>query len=87
MVVQAPQIGAGPIQQMVSSAHGFGGWASRGALNQYAQVNYRTEQSWLTWDNIDNSAAALDWLLGAYGRSASSIDDAIAVVGLATTAL
>ena len=85
LVAQAPQIGVGQIQQAVSSAPGLvDGWASRGAVNQYAQVNYRTKQSWLTWDNVDCSAAALDWLLGAYGRPVGSIDDAIGLLGPGT---
>ena len=35
----------------------------------------------LTWRKVDCSAAALDWLLGAYGQPPGSIDDAIAIVG------
>jgi hypothetical protein len=85
MLAQAPQIGVGPIRPVVSSARGLvEGWASGGALNQYAQVNYRTKHSWLTWDNVACSAAALDWLLGAYGQPAGSIDDAIGLIGPGT---
>ncbi len=47
------------------------GWADRPPLNQYDSRNYRSDQSWLTWRDADCSAAALDWLLGAYGRSAA----------------
>jgi hypothetical protein len=59
-----------PIQSVVATAHGLiHGWADRGPLNQYARSNYRTDASWLTWRNADCSAAALDWLLGAYGAA------------------
>jgi hypothetical protein len=57
------------------------GWADRPALNQYDRHNYRAEQTWLTWRNVDCSAAALDWFLGAYGQRLGSIDDAIALIG------
>ena len=57
------------------------GWANRGALNQYDQRNYRSAITWLTWRNADCSAAALDWLLGAYGQPLAAIDDAIALIG------
>jgi hypothetical protein len=57
------------------------GWADRPPLNQYDRRNYRSDQSWLTWRNADCSAAALDWLLGAYGQPLDSIDDAIALIG------
>jgi hypothetical protein len=60
------------------------GWANRAALNQYERNNYRTDGNWLTWRNAACSAAALDWLLGAYGRPVSSIDDAIALIGANT---
>ena len=57
------------------------GWADRPALNQYDRDNYTSDQSWLTWRAVDCSAAALDWLLGAYGRRLASLDDAIALIG------
>ncbi len=57
------------------------GWADRPPLNQYARQNYRSEASWLAWRNAACSAAALDWLLGAYGQPLGSIDDAIALIG------
>jgi hypothetical protein len=60
------------------------GWANRGPLNQYERFNYRSDQSWLTWRNAACSAAALDWLLGAYGQQLGSLDDAIALVGPGT---
>src|SRR5439155_8430576 len=60
------------------------GWADRPPLNQFDRRNYRTNQSWLSWEKVDCSAAALDWLLGAYGRSIGSIDDAIALIGPGT---
>lgn len=57
------------------------GWADRPALNQYDRHNYMSDQSWLTWRAVDCSAAALDWLLGAYGRRLDNLDDAIALIG------
>src|SRR6266700_4685687 len=60
------------------------GWADRPPLNQFDRRNYRTDQSWLSWEKVDCSAAALDWLLGAYGGSIGSIDDAIALIGPGT---
>jgi hypothetical protein len=74
-----------PIQSVVATGHGLiTGWGDRGPLNQYARSNYRTEASWLTWQNADCSAAALDWLLGAYGQQLGSLDDAVALVGPGT---
>jgi hypothetical protein len=60
------------------------GWAERGPLNQYARANYLSDQSWATWRNADCSAAALDWLLGAYGQQLGSLDHAIALMGPGT---
>jgi hypothetical protein len=57
------------------------GWADRAPLKQYDRRNYRSDQSWLDWRSADCSATALDWLLGAYGRSLGSLDDAIALIG------
>ena len=57
------------------------GCADRPPVNQYDRSNYRADQSWIAWRNVDCSAAALDWLLGSYGRALGSIDDAIAVIG------
>ena len=56
----------------------------RRPLDQYARANYRSDQSWLEWRNADCSAAALGWLLGAYGQQLGSLDDAIALVGPGT---
>jgi hypothetical protein len=75
----------GTIQSVLPSARGLlAGWADRGPLNQYARTNYRSDQSWATWRNADCSAAALDWLLAAYGQTLGSLDDAIALVGPGT---
>ena len=52
--------------------------------NQYDRRNYLSDQSWLTWRDADCSAAALDWLLGAYGQTVSSLDDAVALIGPST---
>jgi hypothetical protein len=56
-------------------------WADRSPLNQFDRRNCRSEQTWLTWRNADCSAAALAWLLGAYGQPLASLDEAIALVG------
>jgi hypothetical protein len=82
---QADLAAVGPLQPVVAAAHGLlAGWSARGPLNQYAQANYRSDQSWLTWRNVDCSAAALDWLLGAYGQPLGSLDEAIALLGPGT---
>jgi hypothetical protein len=60
------------------------GWADRPPLNQYDRHNYRSDQNWLTWRNVDCSAAALDWLLSAYGRPLVSLEDAVALIGAGT---
>ena len=81
-VVGGSTIEAPPIQPVMASSHGLvAGWANRDTLNQYARQNYRTDQSWQIWRNVDCSAAALDWLLGAYGQPLGSIDDAIGLIG------
>jgi hypothetical protein len=75
----------GPIQSVVAASRGLiAGWADRGPLNQYARSNYRSDQSWATWRNADCSAAALAWLLAAYGQQLGSLDEAIALVGPGT---
>jgi hypothetical protein len=56
------------------------GWADRPALNQYDRHNYTTDQSWLAWRAADCSAAALAWLLGAYGRTAT-VESAVQMIG------
>jgi hypothetical protein len=60
------------------------GWADRRPLNQYDRRNYRSDQSWLTWRDADCSAAALDWLVGSYGRTLGSLEDATALIGPGT---
>ncbi len=83
--LQSVPVGIVPIQSVVAAAHGLiTGWADRRPLNQYARSNYRTDASWLTWRDADCSAAALDWLLGAYGQQLGGLDDAIALVGPGT---
>ena len=57
------------------------GWADRPPLNQYDRRNYASDQSWLTWRAVDCSAAALDWLLAAYGHTLGNLDTAIAAIG------
>ena len=57
------------------------GWANRPALNQYACANYRSIDRCQVWAPFDCSAAALDWLLGAYGVRLGGIDDAITLIG------
>ena len=51
----------------------IGGWIDRPPLNQYDRRQYRSDQSWLDWREAACSAAALDWLLGAYGRTLGSL--------------
>jgi hypothetical protein len=51
------------------------------ALYQYDQANYSTAALWQEWKAAACSAAALDWLLGAYGVRLGSIDRAIALIG------
>jgi hypothetical protein len=57
------------------------GWAHLPALDQYDPGNYRSQASWLTWQKAACSAAALAWLLRAYGQPGVTIDDAIALIG------
>jgi hypothetical protein len=57
------------------------GWANAPALNQYDQANYSSAVLWQQWRAAACSAAALDWLLGAYGVRLSGIDQAIALIG------
>ena len=57
------------------------GWADRPALNQYACANYRSAAACQQWAAADCSAAALDWLLGAYGVRLGGIDDAVGLIG------
>ena len=57
------------------------GWSNAPALNQYDQRNYSSAALWQQWHAAACSAAALDWLLGAYGVRLGSIDQAIALIG------
>jgi hypothetical protein len=81
-----PTSAAESVGQAVTSAERglVAGWADRGPLNQYARSSYRSVATWLTWRDADCSAAALDWLLGAYGQPPANLDDAIALVGPGT---
>jgi hypothetical protein len=54
------------------------------STSTHAPVSYRSDAIWLTWRDADCSAAALHWLLGAYGQPLASLDDAIALVGPGT---
>jgi hypothetical protein len=60
------------------------GWADRPPLNQYDRRFYRSDQTWSAWRNADCSAAALDWLLGAYGQQLPALDDAVVLIGPGT---
>jgi len=74
---------SGPV---TSGAHGLiADWADRGPLNQYARGSYRTGAAWSTWRDASCSAAALDWLLGAYGQPLRSLEEAIALLGPGTS--
>jgi hypothetical protein len=57
------------------------GWSNAPALNQYEERNYLSAAMWQQWDAAACSAAALDWLLGAYSVRLSGIDQAIALIG------
>jgi hypothetical protein len=57
------------------------GWSEAPALNQYDSRNYASAAVWRQWRAAACSAAALDWLLGAYGVRLGSIDQAIALIG------
>ncbi|HEX9371737.1 MAG TPA: conjugal transfer protein TrbL family protein, partial [Roseiflexaceae bacterium] len=71
-----------PLQEIPAASRGLiAGWADRGPLNQFARSNYRSDQSWRTWRAADCSAAALDWLLGAYGQQLGALDESIALIG------
>ncbi len=88
--LQPLPVGGAQLQGVVTAGRGLiAGWADRGPRNQYARSNYRIDASWLSWRDADCSAAALDWLLGAYGQTLGSLDDAIALVrpgtGLSTS--
>jgi len=83
--LQPLPFGGTQVQPVLTAGHGLiQGWADRGPLNQYARSKYRGDASWLTWRNVDCSAAALDWLLGAYGQQLGSLDEAVALVGPGT---
>ena len=58
-----------------------GGWSNAPALNQYDERNYVSAAMWQQWDAAACSAAALDWLLRAYGVRLGGIDQAIALIG------
>jgi hypothetical protein len=73
------------LETVASAAHRLvTGWADRGPLNQDASSSYRSSAVWLSWRDADCSAAALDWVLGAYGQPLASLDDAISLVGPGT---
>jgi hypothetical protein len=57
------------------------GWFNAPALNQYDERNYSSASAWRQWAPAACSAAALDWLLGAYGVRIGSIDGSIALIG------
>ena len=77
---------AGPPSPTGSASAGglVSGWTSRPALNQYDCANYRSPTACLQWAPAACSAAALDWLLGAYGVHLGGVDDAIALIGPGT---
>ncbi|MBV9354306.1 MAG: lytic transglycosylase domain-containing protein [Chloroflexi bacterium] len=57
------------------------GWSNAPALDQYDPRNYASSSMWQQWEAAACSAAALDWLLGAYGVRLNGIDQAIALIG------
>jgi hypothetical protein len=60
------------------------GWSNAPALDQYDSRNYASAAMWQEWQAAACSAAALDWLLGAYGVRLGNIDQAIALIGPST---
>ena len=60
------------------------GWADQPALNQDACANYRSVASCQQWAPAACSAAALDWVLAAYGIRLGGIGDAITLIGPGT---
>jgi hypothetical protein len=56
-------------------------WSNAPSLNQYDRANYSTAALWQQWKAAACSAAALDWLLAAYGVRLGSIDRAIVFIG------
>jgi hypothetical protein len=84
MGLQSVPVAIVPVQAVGAVRGLIAGWAERGPLNQYARSNYRSDHNWITWRVADCSAAALDWLLGAYGQPLGSLDDAIVLVGPGT---
>src|SRR5207253_8320259 len=73
---------AGPQVTMAAGGDALAtGWTSRPALNQYDCRNYRSAATCRSWRDAACSAAALDWLLGAYGVHLAGIDHAIALIG------
>ena len=60
------------------------GWMNRPPINQYARSNYRSDQDWLTWRDADCSAAALAWILAAYGRPVGALDETVTLIGAGT---
>ena len=77
----APKLIDGIPPVTTASAGLIPGWANRPALNQYVCANYRSTEDCHQWAAADCSAAALDWLLGAYGIQLGGIDDAVALIG------
>jgi hypothetical protein len=60
------------------------GWADRPPLNQYDRGHYGSDETWSVWRSAACSAAALAWLLGAYGQPVAALDDAVSLLGPGT---
>jgi hypothetical protein len=80
------------VTEILQKADGYGGlgasggglvagWSNAPALNQYDERNYVSAAMWRQWRAADCLAAALNWLLGAYGVRLGSIDQAITLIG------
>lgn len=58
-----------------------GAWVDGAPYNQYDPRSYRSSAVYATWHPAACSAAALAWLLRAYGHPVGALDDSIALLG------
>jgi hypothetical protein len=56
-------------------------WHDGPAFNQFDPRNWSNRDNFTTWSASACSAAALDWMLTAYGQPPGSIDAALALIG------
>jgi len=74
------QVGAGSGTPATGGGLISGWWQMR-ALDQFDRRYYASDRAWRTWRSSACSAAALTWLLRAYGVQVQSIDAAIELIG------